>query len=64
LQWFVRKPQRIYRLLKNKNNTGTSQINDVDKEVFLITAGGHFHKKILVELFASARLNPHISYFL
>jgi len=37
-------------MLKNKNHTGISQISDADKEGFLITSGGHFHKKELVDL--------------
>ena len=43
-------------MLKNKNHTGINRFRDVDKEGFLVSPGGHFHKKILVELFASARL--------
>jgi len=49
-------------LLKNRNHTGISRISDADKEGFIITSGGHFHKKELVDLFASARLEVFPAY--
>jgi len=48
--------------VKNKNHTGINRFRDVDKEGFLVSPGGHFHKKILVELFASARLKVFPAY--
>jgi len=42
--------------VKNKNHTGINRFRDEDKEGFLVSPGGHFHKKELVDLFASARL--------
>ncbi len=57
-----KKPAADLHTVKNKNHTGINRFRDVDKEGFLVSPGGHFHKKILVELFASARLKVFPAY--
>ena len=57
-----KNPAADLHTVKNKNHTGINRFRDVDKEGFLVSPGGHFHKKILVELFASARLEVFPAY--
>jgi len=49
-------------MLKNKNHTGISLISDANREGFLVTAVGLFHKKELVDLFAFAWLQVFPTY--
>jgi hypothetical protein len=46
----------------SKNHTGISRISDANREGFLITAVGLFHKKELVDLFVFAWLQVFPTY--